>query len=117
MSSPDNETRKRLETWKEIAEFLRCDVKTAQRREKERGLPVYRLPGMGRTGVFAYEDEVLRWMHSAAQVAAPGEAGAKPAPSRRRALLWTAGAVGVAAGAAFPPTTCCARGPIQMSAG
>ena len=32
----------RLDSWKEIAAFLRRDVRTVQRWEKKEGLPVYR---------------------------------------------------------------------------
>ncbi|MCU1257033.1 MAG: repeat-containing protein, partial [Candidatus Angelobacter sp.] len=32
----------RLDSWKEIASYLRRDVRTVQRWEKKEGLPVYR---------------------------------------------------------------------------
>jgi hypothetical protein len=37
--------REELITWKEIANHLGVNVRTAQRWERERGLPVRRLPG------------------------------------------------------------------------
>ena len=51
---------RRLDSWKEIAEFCDRDVRTVLRWEKHRGLPVYRIPGGGR--VFAYTFEVERWL-------------------------------------------------------
>ena len=35
----------RLDSWKEIANYLQRTVRTVQRWEQTRGLPVYRLPG------------------------------------------------------------------------
>jgi hypothetical protein len=47
---------KRLESWKEIAAYLNREVRTAMRWEKERGLPVHRIPGK-RSGVSAPASE------------------------------------------------------------
>ncbi len=54
----------RLNSWKEIASYLDCDVSTAQRWEKERALPVRRLPGGKRQAVFALTDELDAWLAS-----------------------------------------------------
>jgi hypothetical protein len=51
----------RLDSWKEIAEYLGRDVRTAIRWEHERGLPVHRVPGGRRGVVFAYGSEIDRW--------------------------------------------------------
>jgi tetratricopeptide (TPR) repeat protein len=61
---------KRLDTWKEIGAFLGRDERTAKRWEKERGLPVHRVPGVGRANVFAYTDELSRWLHGGGEPAA-----------------------------------------------
>jgi len=53
--------RETLDSWKEIAEYLGRDVRTAIRWEHERGLPVHRMPGGRRGGVFAYAEEIDRW--------------------------------------------------------
>ena len=53
---------RRLDSWKEIAGFFGCDERTVKRWEKERGLPVHRLPGIGRGKVFAYSDELSDWL-------------------------------------------------------
>ena len=62
-------SRKRLDSWKEIAAFFGRDERTVNRWEKELGLPIHRLPGTkGR--VYAYTDELFAW------VAAPRNASA-----------------------------------------
>jgi hypothetical protein len=53
--------RDRLDSWKEIAEYIGRDVRTAIRWEHERGLPVHRVPGGRRGAVFAYASEIDRW--------------------------------------------------------
>ena len=51
----------RLESWKEIAAYLKKGVRTVQRWERTDGLPVRRL-GQERTGVvFAYKAELDAW--------------------------------------------------------
>jgi len=42
--------------------LLRRDERTVKRWEKERGLPVYRVPGSARGGVFAYAEELAEWL-------------------------------------------------------
>jgi tetratricopeptide (TPR) repeat protein len=52
----------RLHSWKEIAAFLGHGVRSAQRWERERGLPVHRTPG-GKVGsVYAFKRELSQWM-------------------------------------------------------
>jgi tetratricopeptide (TPR) repeat protein len=53
----------RIDSWKGIAAFFGRDERTVKRWEKERSLPIHRLPGR-RGGVFAYTDELTRWSHS-----------------------------------------------------
>jgi hypothetical protein len=43
----------RLDSWKEIADYLKRDVRTVIRWEKEKRLPVHRVPGSLRQSVFA----------------------------------------------------------------
>lgn len=54
--------KKRLDSWKEIAAFFGRDERTVKRWEKERGLPIYRVPGSSRGGVFAYAEELAEWL-------------------------------------------------------
>jgi TolB-like protein/cytochrome c-type biogenesis protein CcmH/NrfG len=57
---PKNEPR--LESWGEIATYLRRDIRTVQRWEHLYGLPVRRLV-IGKMGqVYAYRSELDRWM-------------------------------------------------------
>lgn len=52
----------RLDSWKVIAAFFGKDERTVKRWEKERGLPVRRLPGAAKGSVFAYTGELERWL-------------------------------------------------------
>lgn len=52
----------RLDSWKAIAAFFGKDERTVKRWEKERGLPVRRVPGAARGTVFAYAGELERWL-------------------------------------------------------
>jgi len=54
----------RLDSWKEIADYLKRDVRTAIRWGKARGLPVHRVPGGKRQTVFAYPHEIDAWLRS-----------------------------------------------------
>jgi len=53
---------RRLDSWKEIADYLKREVRSVQRWELERGLPIHRLPGRGRAVIFAYTGELDGWM-------------------------------------------------------
>jgi excisionase family DNA binding protein len=50
-----------LISWKEIAEYLGVDVRTAQRWERERGLPIQRVPG-ARSRVKSHTASLDAWM-------------------------------------------------------
>jgi TolB-like protein/Tfp pilus assembly protein PilF len=60
--NPDPLSGKRLDSWKEIATFLGRAERTVKRWETERGLPVHRVPGGGRSAVFAYSNELTDWL-------------------------------------------------------
>lgn len=51
----------RLDTWKSIADYLGRSARTAQRWHVEYGLPVRHL-GSGSSSVFAYSDELDKWL-------------------------------------------------------
>jgi len=55
---------RRLDSWKAIAQYLQRDVRSVQRWEHARGLPVHRLPGEKSGAVFAYESELDAWLLS-----------------------------------------------------
>jgi Tol biopolymer transport system component len=50
-----------LESWKEIAAYLKRDVRTVIRWEKAEGLPVHRQMHQARGSVFAYTSELDAW--------------------------------------------------------
>lgn len=66
----------RLDSWKEIASYLRRDVTTVQRWEKREGLPVHRHQHDRQGTVFAYAYELDEWLRRRLQSPAP------PADSR-----------------------------------
>jgi Tol biopolymer transport system component len=58
IESPDE---KALESWKEIAAYLKRDVRTVIRWEKSEGLPVHRHLHQARSSVYAYPSEISAW--------------------------------------------------------
>lgn len=54
--------REYLTSWKEIAEYMRCGVRTVQRYEREFGLPVRRPTGKSRGSVMATRAEIDAWI-------------------------------------------------------
>jgi hypothetical protein len=63
-----------LDSWKEIAAYLKRDVRTVQRWEKQKDLPVHRLPGKY-SAVYASKSELETWRK-----------GTNPEPRGRRKL-------------------------------
>lgn len=59
------ETRKTLTSWKEVAAFFGTTTRTVMRWERERGLPIRRLPGEARSRVYADVEALTDWMKSA----------------------------------------------------
>ena len=51
-----------LNGWKEIGGYVSRDTRTVERWEKQRGLPVRRVPGAGRATVYAVISEVDEWL-------------------------------------------------------
>ena len=51
----------RLDSWKEIAAYLKRDVTTVRRWEKREGLPVHRHLHERRDSVYAFTDEIDQW--------------------------------------------------------
>jgi TolB-like protein/Flp pilus assembly protein TadD len=61
VQGPDHPAIDRLDSWKEIAGYLKKEVRTVQRWEKNLGLPVRRL-AQGKQGtVFAYKTDLDSW--------------------------------------------------------
>ncbi len=58
---PDSAQDDRLESWKEIAAYLRREVRTVQRWEKREGLPVHRHVHDKLGSVYAFKSELDAW--------------------------------------------------------
>jgi len=54
--------KKILTCWKEIADYLDCGIRTCQRWEKEFKLPIHRFIDSSKSRVFAYKHEIDEWM-------------------------------------------------------
>ena len=70
------ESQRKLESWKEIAAYLQRDTTTAQRWEKEEGLPIHRHSHKSRSSVYAHPAEIDAWKLS--RKAAPAEPAPRP---------------------------------------
>lgn len=55
---------RRLDSWKEIAAFFDRDERTVRRWEKERSLPVRRMPGKLRGSVYSFSSELSQWLNT-----------------------------------------------------
>lgn len=102
----------RLESWKEIAAYLKRDVRTVQRWEASESLPVHRHQHKKRGSVYAHPSELDAWRDSRrAELFTAPEADAAAAPPlpdpvvsvsgdrRPFAWPWLAGALALAAAA------------------
>jgi hypothetical protein len=89
-----------LRSWKEIAAYLGCDIRTCHRWETEHGMPVHRADwGEKKSPVFAYKHELDKWFRETFKNGHPKEKKGVARPW----LKWAAGgaAVLVLAGAIF----------------
>jgi Tol biopolymer transport system component len=59
---PPFSSSERLDSWKEIAAYLKRDESTVRRWEKE-GLPIHRRHHKKRAAIFAYKSEIDAWWH------------------------------------------------------
>jgi len=72
-----------LHGWKDIAAYVSRDVSTVKRWEKQRGLPVHRVPGDGRANVYAHSTELALWLASGGSDSDDDEVGSvSPAPEQ-----------------------------------
>ncbi|HEY6305545.1 MAG TPA: tetratricopeptide repeat protein [Candidatus Angelobacter sp.] len=62
MDELETPRRLRLDSWKEIAAYLRKDIRTVQLWEKKEGLPVHRHAHTARATVYAYPGELDAWL-------------------------------------------------------
>ena len=100
-----------LEAWKDIAAYLRRDIRTVQRWEKSLGLPIHRFQDSRSGRVFAYKRELESWRDKRASLI-DCQQGPAPAPTQktepdtageaqtRVRKLWAAALIGAGFGAA-----------------
>jgi TolB-like protein/tetratricopeptide (TPR) repeat protein len=98
-NTPEPKSAERLDSWKEIAAYLKRDESTVRRWEEE-GLPVHRHPHKKKASIFAYRSEIDRWSNNGHGTPAATTAAVAPA-KRRSAFWWTAAALVLLVLAAF----------------
>jgi TolB-like protein len=69
--SPEPPAGDRLDSWKEVAAYLRRGARTVQRWEREKGLPVHRLCPDKPGSVFAFKTALDAWWSSHAAMLEP----------------------------------------------
>ena len=99
----------RLDSWKEIAAYLKRGVRTVQRWERLNGLPVHRLELDRQGSVFAYKPELDAWWESRRQTVAAGDetvnrASLSETAGRSHWPIWIPLGVALTIGAAFALT-------------
>ncbi len=67
-----------LQGWKEIADYVARDERTVKRWEKQRHLPVRRMPGNGRANVYMLVSDLERWLGETPVASAQQPAEAMP---------------------------------------
>src|ERR1044071_8962149 len=58
---PPSDENRRLESWKEIADYFGRTIRTVQRWDRDESLPVHRKQHKKRASVFAYTNELEAW--------------------------------------------------------
>jgi len=82
-SSLPESSAARLDSWKEIAAYLKRDERTVRRWERE-GLPVHRHMHQKQASIYAYKPEIDAWWNNGRQRLEPAE----PTRTARRLRLW-----------------------------
>jgi TolB-like protein/tetratricopeptide (TPR) repeat protein len=80
----------RLDSWKEIAAYLKRDERTVRRWEERESLPVHRHQHKSRAAIFAYKSELDAWWNNGRNRLET------PATSRMSRFFWPAAATGAA---------------------
>ena len=96
-SSSESSLGDRLNSWKEIAAFLRCSERTVRRWETE-GLPVHRHAHKKKAAIYAYKTEIDAWWNDGR--ARPEKLEQSRPAHRRQLIAGVAVLLAVVAGAA-----------------
>src|SRR6478609_9753593 len=97
MTGPQDAPASRLDSWKEIATYLKRDVRTVQRWEQKEGLPVHRQEHGSRASVYAEREELDAWQ--ANRRLSPTEEQ-EVTPPRKRSRVWGFSGLALSAGLA-----------------
>lgn len=107
-----------LNGWKEIGGYVGRDIRTVERWEKLRGLPVRRVPGAGRATVYALISELDEWLEKsqpeAAEIAAEDRAtdsASQPVSGFTTSSPLPSTSVGASASESLPPISAAHRLP------
>jgi Tol biopolymer transport system component len=107
-----------LDSWKEIAAYLKRDVRTVKRWEKSEGLPVRRHTHQARSTVYAYPSELEAWkvarQPAAEKAAAEAMPWRRPAPALALTAMLLLGLVSVGSGPILAPPDAMAMDPEGM---
>ncbi len=101
VSSAKPASSTRLESWKEIAAYLRRDERTVRRWEKAEGLPIHRLQHGKSGSVFANSAELDAWTARRTDPLRKRPAAGREVPTWRRRGLWSVAAAVLMAGAVW----------------
>jgi TolB-like protein/Tfp pilus assembly protein PilF len=109
----------RLDSWKEIAAYLKRDERTVRRWEKSEGLPIHRHSHAKQASVYAYKAEVDAWWNDGRTRLGKAEEAAAPAAPLQRWLrhalaALVLGAVLAVVWIAFRPAPVSAPGDIRL---
>ena len=74
-ASANSSDEKKLDSWKEIAAYLKRDITTVQRWEKREGMPVHRHLHDKRGSVYAFGTELDTWLQRRITLPEPPESG------------------------------------------
>ncbi|MCK7515062.1 MAG: hypothetical protein MZV70_70990 [Desulfobacterales bacterium] len=66
-----------LESWKSISAYLHRNIRTCQLWERHNGLPIHRLDDSPKARVFAYPEEIDRWLEEKLNAPSPADAPPK----------------------------------------
>ena len=76
-----------LQSWKDVSGYLNSDIRTVQRWERTRGLPIRRMPGGTKPRIYAIKSELDSWRRSGGVHIVSEQPAGDPAPSPSVAVL------------------------------